>query len=94
MDRFEFWFSHGRTLMIVNNLDFVGVAAFPPKANTPLCIDSDTVLVLSVAVESLETITGRDSQVIERLRSVKKEEFSQPNASHRKREPLNRFSPK
>jgi hypothetical protein len=51
--------------MIVDNFNFVGVAAFPAEANTPFLVDSDAVLILSIAVKLLESITRRNAQIIE-----------------------------
>jgi hypothetical protein len=65
VDRIRFSSWHGWPLMIVDNLNFVGVTAFPAEANTPLFVDSDAVLILSIAVKLLESITGRNTQVSE-----------------------------
>ncbi len=55
--------------MIVHDLDLIGVAVVPDKANAPLVVDADAVLTVAVARKSLKAITGRDSQVIQ-VRSV------------------------
>ena len=59
--------------MIVNNLDLVGVAGLPAKTNTPLIVDPNTVLALSISAELLKTITRRNAQVVQRFRSIEKQ---------------------
>jgi len=40
--------------MIVNDLNFVGLAASPKEAYTPLIIDADAVLTLTVALQCFQ----------------------------------------
>ena len=62
-------FARSTRLVIVHNLDLIGVAVVPNKADAPLVVDADAVLTIVVARKSLKAITGRDSQVIQ-VRSV------------------------
>ena len=56
--------------MIINNLDPEGVHVSPPKADPPLVIDANTVLAGAIALELLQTIAGRDAEIIELLGGV------------------------
>lgn len=51
--------------MIVADLDVIGVAADETKANTPLIVDGDRVLSLSISLQRVETIPRRDSQILQ-----------------------------
>jgi hypothetical protein len=42
---------HRSSLMIVNDLNIVGITAAPQEAYTPLVIDADTVLTFTVALQ-------------------------------------------
>jgi hypothetical protein len=71
------WFSswHHCASMVINNLDFIGVTGLPAKTDTPLIIDPNTVLAFSFSAKLLQSIAGRNAQVIERFRSIEKQEF-------------------
>jgi hypothetical protein len=62
--------------VIIHNLNVVGVAAAPPKADTPPIADPDAVLPGTVARQLLEPVAGRDSQVIQRFGRVENEKLS------------------
>lgn len=57
--------------MVIHDLDLIGVAAFPAKANPPLVIDSYAVLSRTIAFERLQPIARRNTQGIEPRRGVK-----------------------
>lgn len=42
--------------MVIDDLDVIGVAVAPHKADSPLVIDPDAVLTLSVAVQGLQPV--------------------------------------
>jgi hypothetical protein len=63
--------------VIIHNLNVVGVAVPPPKADTPPIVNPDAVLPGTVARQLLELVAGRDSQVIQRFGRVENEKFSQ-----------------
>jgi hypothetical protein len=65
----------GCLLVVVADLDGVGVAALPPKADAPLVVDADAVLASPVAGELLEPVAWRDAEVGERLGGVEDEEL-------------------
>ena len=52
--------------MIVRNLDIIGVALRPSKADTPLIVDPNAHLPCAVTFQSFESITGRIAQVLNR----------------------------
>jgi hypothetical protein len=47
--------------MIISDLHFIGVSIPPQKADSPLIVDPDTVLPLSVARQLLKAVARRDS---------------------------------
>jgi hypothetical protein len=49
--------------VIVNDLDIVGIAASPDKANPSSIIDADAVLTFSVAFQRFQAIPWRNQQV-------------------------------
>lgn len=73
VDRRKFSSSHKSVLMVVNDLDIMGVAILPTEANAPLVIDTDTVLAAPPTSELLQSIARRYSQIgygIGRIRKV------------------------
>lgn len=56
--------------MIINNFDIICVTAAPDEAYPPLIVDSDTVLPLSISVQCLQMIGGRNSQGIKLCSSM------------------------
>jgi hypothetical protein len=50
--------------VVVDDLNVLGTRSRPSEADSPLLIDSDAVLALSVASELLQSISGRHSKVI------------------------------
>lgn len=55
--------------MVIRNLNLVGVAVLPDEADTPLVIDPDAVLSLTVSREFLQPICRRDSEIFQALGS-------------------------
>jgi hypothetical protein len=51
--------------VVVNDFNVFGSMTGPAKADSPLVIDPDAVLPLSVAPQALQSIAGRHTQVIE-----------------------------
>ena len=49
----------------------------PPEADTPLIIDSDTVLSRPITAQKLETIARRDPEVLQTTRSVNLTQLAQ-----------------
>ena len=47
-------------LVIVRDLDIVGVTINEPEADTPLIVDADRILSLAVPSDLMKPIAGRD----------------------------------
>ncbi len=63
--------------MVVDDFHVVGIAIPPHEADAILIIDSDTVLALALAVQSLQPVSGRHTQIIQRHRGMQQEELLQ-----------------
>ena len=61
--------------MIVDDLNVPGFAVAPHKTDPPLIVNSNAALTLAVAVQSLQTIAGRYSQIVELLRRVDRKQL-------------------
>jgi len=57
-------------LVVVDDLDVVGVPVAPNEAETPLVVDPDTVLSRSVTVQCFQAISRRRRQVSQSCRAV------------------------
>jgi len=57
-------------LVVVGHLYFVGIAILEAKTHSPLIVDADGVLTLSIAAQGVEPIAGGDSEVVELLCEV------------------------
>ncbi|MNL88828.1 hypothetical protein D3C87_2187830 [compost metagenome] len=53
------------SLVIITDLDLIGVAIPPNETNTPLIVDPDAVLSLAIALQGLQAIPRRNEQSIE-----------------------------
>jgi hypothetical protein len=63
--------------MIVDNLYVFGAIRPPSETDSPLVVDSNTILSLSVASERFEPIAREGSQVIEARRTIEPTELLQ-----------------
>ena len=52
-------------LMIVNNLNFPGIAITPGETDVPLRVDANTMLPKPIAAENFQPIAERNPQVID-----------------------------
>ena len=52
-----------RLLVVVRDLDFVGISRLPPKTKAILIVDSDAVLPATAAAQSFKIIPRRERQV-------------------------------
>lgn len=68
--------------MIIDNLNVVGIARVPPKADPPLSVDADAVLRQSVTFQLFQSVRGGNAQVIERGRSVEHAELPKGGTLH------------
>jgi len=48
--------------VVIHDLDFVGVAVAPGKAQAPLVIDADTVLALTIALQALQPVSRQQRE--------------------------------
>jgi len=72
--------------MIVDDFDFVGIRFLPFKTYSPLRVDPNAVLTLSIAMQRFQAIAGRKNQVRQQTCCMDRPEFSECN-------PLNRTVP-
>jgi hypothetical protein len=57
--------------MIINDLDFKGIASIPSETDAPLIVDVNTVLTGSITRESLKSVRWRNSKVSKSFCTVK-----------------------
>jgi len=62
--------------MIVNDLNFEGVTRFPAETDTPLIVDTNTVLTGSITRKALKSVCWRNSKVRKGFCPVKHAELS------------------
>jgi len=62
--------------MIVDDLNVPGFAIAPDKTDPPLIVNANAALTLAVAVQSLQTIAGRHTQIVELFRRVDRKQLS------------------
>lgn len=72
--------------MVVDDFDFVGIGFSPFKAYSPLCVDPNAVLTLSVAMQRFQAIAERMNQVRQQTSCIDRPEFAESG-------PLNRTVP-
>lgn len=79
-------------LMIVFDLDLVGISFLPSEAYSPLVVYTYAVLAFSVADKPFQLISRWNSQVIQFLGSIEQQEFSESHPIEVLREPWYRLS--
>jgi hypothetical protein len=62
--------------VIIDDLNLTSVAPAPYKAEPPPIVDPDAVLASAAAMQFLQAIAGRNSQVLQRLRVVQHRELA------------------
>ena len=67
---------HRSSLMVVNDLNVVGIAASPQETYTPLIIDADAVLTLAVGLQCFQTISWRNHQILQGASTVQVKQLS------------------
>ena len=68
--------------MIVHDLDVVRIAVSPHETKTPLIVDSDAVLPLSLAMQDLQTVAGGSRQVPQLGSAIQLAQLSAGNPFH------------
>jgi hypothetical protein len=69
--------------MVVCDFNIISVSAFPVKADSPLIVDPDTVLPLTVTLQGLKPVARRDSKVLKEPDLVEVKELSTCNPFNR-----------
>ena len=77
--------------MVVNDLNPFWTSIAPPEADTPLIIDSDTVLSRPITAQKLETIARRDPEVLQTTRSVNLTQLAQRDTRNARVQGRNKF---
>ncbi len=62
----------------------MGIAVPPPEADAPLIIDPDAMLASTVALELLQPVAGRHSQILQRLGGINSHQLPQHGALERR----------
>jgi hypothetical protein len=75
--------------MMVDDLDFVCVPISPQEAEPKSIVDSDAVLSVPVALESLQAVAGEEGQVLESMSRVQLLELPLSDPGHRSESPRN-----
>jgi len=78
--------------VIVGDLHVVGITASPAKANPPLVVDPDAVLILAISGELFEAVPRRHSEIAQRVSRVKHEELLQSRPVNTLWEPSRAFA--
>lgn len=65
--------------MIICDLDTIGISIDPDKAHSPLVVDPDAMLTLTVAFQRFETIGGRHPQIFQSARVVEHTQLAPGN---------------
>lgn len=67
--------------MVVNDLNPFWTSVAPPKADSPLIVDSDTVLPRTITAQTLEPVARRNPEVFQTTRSINLAQLAQRDAS-------------
>lgn len=76
--------------MVVDDLNFAGVAAVPNETDTELPVDTNTVLPGTIPAEKFEAIPWRRSQVTQRCSVVQDPQLSMSDSKDAGRKPPHR----
>ena len=66
--------------MVIDDFDIVGISSVPSKADAPLVIDADAVLAGAVALQRLQTVAGRNAQIVQSCRGIQLSQLLQRRA--------------
>jgi len=66
--------------VVVNDLNPFWTSFAPPEADTPLIVDSDTVLARAITTQTLEPVARRNPEVLQTARSINLTQLAQRNA--------------
>ena len=77
--------------MVVNDLNPFWTSVAPPKADSPLIVDSDTVLARAITTQTLEPVARRNPEVFQTTRSINLAQLAQRDAHDARIEGRNRL---
>lgn len=63
--------------MVIYDLDVIRVSIFPTETDSPLIVDTNAVLALAAPGQLLKMVRGRNPQIVQVFRCVKREQLSQ-----------------
>lgn len=63
--------------MVVNDLNPFWTSVAPPEADTPLIVDSDTVLARAITAQTLEPVARRNPKILQTTRGVNLPQLAQ-----------------
>jgi hypothetical protein len=66
--------------VVIDDLDFMGIAVSPDKANPPLVVDADRMLSQPSGLQRFKTIAGRDAEIVEASSVVQETQLAQRDA--------------
>lgn len=66
--------------MVVNDLNPFWTSFAPPEADTPLIVDSDTVLARATTAQTLEPVARRNPEIFQTARSINLTQLAQRDA--------------
>src|SRR5574340_1449694 len=75
-------------LMVVTDLDVIGITIGEAKANTPLVIDGDCMLALAISLQRVKPVPRWHPQVVESRREVDVLELAERPRQDVRRKPL------
>jgi len=67
--------------VVVNDLNPFWTSIAPPEADTPLIIDSDTVLPRTITAQTLKPVARRNPKILQTTRGVNLPQLAQRDAS-------------
>src|ERR1043165_9070758 len=67
----------GSRSVVVDDLDFVGMALSPDETDAPLIVDADRVLAAAASSQCFEAVGGRNPKIGQALRSIEQTQLAQ-----------------
>src|SRR3989344_9095952 len=74
------------SLVIINDLYLIRIAAFPSETNAPLIIEANAVLPRAPPGKFLQTIARRHAEIRELRRSIEHPQFTHRAPAHSRRQ--------
>ena len=66
--------------VVVDDLYVLGTSRRPDEADSPLLVDPDAVLTRSLTPQALESVTGRDPEVLQGLGGIEHDQLAERRA--------------